>query len=107
MKPAPPVTRNVFTGRPTLPYAGEGNQRSLFATIEEEIQRRQVRDELTMKLRIRGVGVALPLHCDAVPFEQSDVQIGLRGITADVRQRPEMAADIHEPLASRTPNAKT
>src|ERR1044072_3642115 len=100
MKPAPPVIRKVFTGCPTLPYGPEGNQRSLVAAIEEQIDGRQVRDELAVQLGVGRMRVVLPLDHDAVLPEQLDVEIRGGGIARHLGRSAKPGADIPQARAA-------
>src|SRR5262245_41366968 len=100
MNPAPPVIRNVFTSSFTLVHGAEGNQWCSVAAVEQQIECRQLRNESAVQLRVDRVHVLLPLDTDAVAFEQRDIEVAPRSVSAHVPGRAQAAADVDQPLAS-------
>src|SRR5436309_6070527 len=72
------------------------NRGALVAAIEQKIERRQKRHELTVLLWINGMMIVLPLHDNTVTREEIDFQIVLRRVSAQVAVGAKVATEVQQ-----------
>src|SRR5262245_60519025 len=87
------------------PSLRQHNQR-LSPHVQDEIEYRQIGDELPVPLRITRMDIIVPDDLDAGGFELRLVEIVLRGIARDIPGRAEMMAKVDESLVAIAANVE-
>src|SRR5687768_17584006 len=76
------------------------------AAIQQQVESRQARNEVTVQLRIGWVAIILPFDPQAVGFEQREAEIVTRGAAAQVARGAEMLTELQQPGRLRALDAQ-
>src|SRR5437899_12440638 len=75
---------------------------ALLATIHEQVDRGQVRREISVLLPINGMLIILPFDFHAAGSERFDIEIIAGGAAGKITLRAEMLAEVEQPLRAVT-----